>query len=443
MSLNFYRRVAFGLSPNEKPDKDPLNWAINQLDTIPDLLWPGTIPTEKDLRKKYGEWVYGDREVLRKKFKNDKRAYRKAKDELRIKTGERYFELNEHAIRHFQTKNSKQPVFERFWLFWGNHFAISEKDFLAEFSTGPYQREIIRPNMVKTFEEMVQSVTTSWCMIHHLDNSESFGPNSKKGMEWGETINENHARELLELHTVSPNAGYTQEDVIQLAYIMTGWAHKWDRKNLETGDIWFDQEMHQKGDKVVLGVKYKNDAKRELAKVIHDLATHPICIKFVSTKLCRHFITDEPTDEMINPVIEAWNKSSRMFDLNIPLSFEKMNYTFKLKPNNRQRQLSWILREIGHSPYRAKQPNGWSDLEVDWVSPELLLRRFWFASVELPMLVKSGNRSHDFILACLKNNFEDHENMASLIENFRFGTSDYDLGQKYGVICNLPGVLKI
>ena len=478
MSLNFYRRVAFGLSPNEKPDKDPLNWAINQLDTIPDLLWPGTIPTEKDLRKKYGEWVYGDREVLRKKFKNDKHAYRKAKDELRIKTGERYFELNEHAIRHFQTKYSKQPVFERFWLFWGNHFAISEKDFLAEFSTGPYQREIIRPNMVKTFEEMVQSVTTSWCMIHHLDNSESFGPNSKKGMEWGETINENHARELLELHTVSPNAGYTQEDVIQLAYIMTGWAHKWDRKNLETGDIWFDQEMHQKGDKVVLGVKYKNDAKRELAKVIHDLATHPICIKFVSTKLCRHFITDEPTDEMINPVIEAWNKSdgnlieihkavitqaykyneithkfhppeiwlmqlSRMFDLNIPLSFEKMNYTFKIKPNNRQRQLSWILREIGHSPYRAKQPNGWSDLEVDWVSPELLLRRFWFASVELPMLVKSGNRSHGFILSCLKNNFEDHENMASLIDNFRFGTSDYDLGQKYGVICNLPGVLKI
>ena len=147
MSLNFYRRVAFGLSPNEKPDKDPLNWAINQLDTIPDLLWPGTIPTEKDLRKKYGEWVYGDREVLRKKFKNDKHAYRKAKDELRIKTGERYFELNEHAIRHFQTKYSKQPVFERFWLFWGNHFAISEKDFLAEFSTGPYQREIIRPNI--------------------------------------------------------------------------------------------------------------------------------------------------------------------------------------------------------------------------------------------------------------------------------------------------------
>ena len=87
MSLKFYRRVAFGLSPNDKPDKDPLNWALNQLDTIPNLLWPGIIPTEKELRKKYGEWVYGDREVLRKKFKNDNLAYKKAKDVLRIKTG--------------------------------------------------------------------------------------------------------------------------------------------------------------------------------------------------------------------------------------------------------------------------------------------------------------------------------------------------------------------
>ena len=144
------------------------------------------------------------------------------------------------------------------------------------FSTGPYQREIIRPNMVKTFEDMVQSVTTSWCMIHHLDNSESVGPNSRRGLESRDTINENHARELLELHTVSPSAGYTQEDVIQLSYVMTGWGHKWSRKNLETGDVWFDQEKHQKGDKEVLGVKYKNDAKRELAKVIHDLATHPV-----------------------------------------------------------------------------------------------------------------------------------------------------------------------
>ena len=478
MYNSFYRKVGFGIGINDKVPTNPLKWATDQLDEIPELLWTGWIPSEKEMRIKYGEWIYGDRKVLRKKYKNDKNAYRKAKDKLSIQTGERFFELNEHAIRHYQTKYSNQPVFERFWLFWGNHFAISEKDSLADFSTGPYQREIIRPNMIKTFEDMVQEVTKSWCMIHHLDNSESVGPNSKRGIESRDTINENHARELLELHTVSPEAGYTQDDVINLAYIMTGWGHKWNNKVLETGDVWFDQDKHQKGEKIVLGKKYKNEGKRELSKVIHDLSHHPQCIKFVSTKLCRHFITDNPTKDMVDPVIKAWTNSngnlikihkaviqqayknnnftykfqlpevwimqlSRIFDLNLPISSKKMNYEFKFEPSNRQEQLTWYLNEVGHSPYRPKQPNGWSDYEVDWISPELLLRRLWFASNEIPNHVKIENYSHRFMSLCLERNFDDHEIMTSMIEDLKINKiTKNDLEKIYGIICNLPWVLK-
>ena len=478
MYNSFYRKVGFGIGINDKIPADPLKWATDQLDEIPELLWTGWIPSEKEMRIKYGEWIYGDRKVLRKKYKNDKNAYRKAKDKLSIQTGERFFELNEHAIRHYQTKYSNQPVFERFWLFWGNHFAISEKDSLADFSTGPYQREIIRPNMIKTFEDMVQEVTKSWCMIHHLDNSESVGPNSKRGIESRDTINENHARELLELHTVSPEAGYTQDDVINLAYIMTGWGHKWNNKVLETGDVWFDQDKHQKGEKIVLGKKYKNEGKRELSKVIHDLSNHPQCIKFVSTKLCRHFITDNPTKDMVDPVIKAWTNSngnlikihkaviqqayknnnftykfqlpevwimqlSRIFDLNLPISSKKMNYEFKFEPSNRQEQLTWYLNEVGHSPYRPKQPNGWSDYEVDWISPELLLRRLWFASNEIPNHVKIENYSHSFMSLCLERNFDNHERMTSMIEDLKINKiTKNDLEKIYGIICNLPWVLK-
>ena len=478
MYNSFYRKVGFGIGINDKVPTNPLKWATDQLDEIPELLWTGWIPSEKEMRIKYGEWIYGDRKVLRKKYKDDKNAYRKAKDKLSIKTGERFFELNEHAIRHYQTKYSNQPVFERFWLFWGNHFAISEKDSLADFSTGPYQREIIRPNMIKTFEDMVQEVTKSWCMIHHLDNSESVGPNSKRGIESRDTINENHARELLELHTVSPEAGYTQDDVINLAYIMTGWGHKWNNKVLETGDVWFDQDKHQKGEKIVLGKKYKNEGKRELSKVIHDLSNHPQCIKFVSTKLCRHFITDNPTKDMVDPVIKAWTNSngnlikihkaviqqayknnnftykfqlpevwimqlSRIFDLNLPISSKKMNYEFKFEPSNRQEQLTWYLNEVGHSPYRPKQPNGWSDYEVDWISPELLLRRLWFASNEIPNHVKIENYSHSFMSLCLERNFDNHERMTSMIEDLKINKiTKNDLEKIYGIICNLPWVLK-
>ena len=124
----------------------------------------------------------------------------------------------------------------KLWFFWANHFAIVDKDFLPNYHTGPYQRESIRLNLNQSFEKLVYDATISWAMISNLDNSDNEGPKSKDAKaEWRRkkkrpaTINENHARELLELHTVSPEAGYTQEDVTQLAYIMTGWNLVWSK----------------------------------------------------------------------------------------------------------------------------------------------------------------------------------------------------------------------
>ena len=246
---NFFRKVAYGIGPNQDIPSDPLNWALNQVDEIPGFSWKGKIYSEKELRKHYRDWVYGDRKVLRKKYKDNKTLYKTHKDILRHNTGQKFWESLEISIRHNEGINSNHPVLAKLWMFWGNFFAISEKDFLANYSTGAYQREIIRPNLNQSFEKMVYDVTTSWAMIHHLDNSESAGPKSvTAGEEWRRrkkepaTINENHGRELLELHTVSPKAGYTQEDVIQLAYIMTGWQHRWSKKNLETGNVWFNSE---------------------------------------------------------------------------------------------------------------------------------------------------------------------------------------------------------
>ena len=131
---------------------------------------------KKNLRKHYRDWVYGDRKKLRKKYKDNKTLYKTHKDILRHKTGQKFWESLEISIRHNEGINSNHPVLAKLWMFWGNFFAISEKDFLANYSTGAYQREIIRPNLNQTFEKMVYDVTTSWAMIHHLDNSESAGP---------------------------------------------------------------------------------------------------------------------------------------------------------------------------------------------------------------------------------------------------------------------------
>ena len=445
---NFFRKVAFGIGINDQVPSDPLSWALKQVDEVLELSWKGKIFTEKELRGHYRDYVYGDREKLRKKYKDNKTLYKTHKDILRQKTGQKFWESLEISIRHNEGINSQSPVLAKLWMFWGNFFTISEKDFLANYSTGPYHREIIRPNLNQSFEKMVYDVTTSWAMIHHLDNSESAGPKSKTARaEWRRkkkkpaTINENHARELLELHTVSPKAGYTQEDVIQLAYIMTGWQRKWSKTRLETGNIWFNPEYHQPGNKKVLGKEYKR-GKKALATIIKDLVNHPNCRDFVAERLCRYLITDEPTKEMKQPIIDAFESSdgflpeihkaaikvafdyndkfkkfqtpenwfiqvAKLGDLEWPPSPETMDsYELGITPTRKQRSPERLLRNIGQHPYRAKQPNGWSDHSDDWISPELLIRRLVYAKLS-HSFSKMQNNNENYYQNIVEKNFDN------------------------------------
>ena len=475
---NFFRKVAFGIGPNEDVPSDPLKWALNQLGDVPDLTWKGKIYSEKELRKHYRDWVYGDRKVLRKKYKDNKTLYKINKDILRHKTGQKFWESLEISIRHNEGINSSHPVLAKLWMFWGNFFAISEKDFLANYSTGPYQREIIRPNLNQSFEKMVYDVTTSWAMIHHLDNSESAGPKSITARdEWRRrkkepaTINENHARELLELHTVSPKAGYTQEDVIQLAYIMTGWQHKWSKKNLETGNVWFNSEYHQPGKKNVLGKEYKK-GKKTLAVVIKDLVNHPNCRDFLAERLCRYLITDEPTKDMKQPIIDAFKETdghlpeihkaalkvafdyndkykkfqtpenwliqvAKIADLNWPPSPDLMDkYELGQKPFSSHREPERLLRNIGHHPYRAKQPNGWSDHSDDWISPELLIRRLVYAKASHNFTKMENNKNAAYYESIVEKNFDNPSKIMKYINQKNRSV------EKHTLLFNHPEFLK-
>ena len=475
---NYFRKVAFGISPSEKIPTDPLKWALAQLDDLPNLSWKGKIHSEKELRKHYRDWVYGDRKVLRKKYKDNKTLYKTHKDILRHKTGQKFWESLEIAIRHNEGINSSHPVLAKLWMFWGNFFAISEKDFLANYSTGAYQREIIRPSLNQSFEKMVYDVTTSWAMIHHLDNSESAGPKSvTASQEWRRrkkepaTINENHARELLELHTVSPKAGYTQDDVIQLAYIMTGWQHRWSKKNLETGNVWFNSEYHQIGKKNVLGKEYKK-GKKTLAVVIKDLVNHPNCRDFLAERLCRYLITDEPTKDMKQPIIDAFKKTdghlpeihkaalkvafdyndkykkfqtpenwliqvAKIADLNWPPSPDLMDkYELGQKPFGSHREPERLLRNIGHHPYRAKQPNGWSDHSDDWISPELLIRRLVYAKASYNFSKMENNKNAAYYESIVEKNFDDPTKIMKYINQKNRAV------EKHTLLFNHPEFLK-
>lgn len=117
MKLDFFRKIGFGLAPDENVPSDPIAWAVRQVETPAKLTWPGHIPSEQELLDHRAEFVYQDRRILREKFKNNRNAYDDAKTQLRYKTGERYFPSLETVIRHHAAVKGKAPVFERLWHF--------------------------------------------------------------------------------------------------------------------------------------------------------------------------------------------------------------------------------------------------------------------------------------------------------------------------------------
>ena len=460
----FIRRVGFGLRPDENVPKDPLNWAKSQMTVVPKMIWPGRLYTENEMID-----IRIDFQLEEDKIQDTEKNPTKAKlkrRKLNRRTGRKFFEKYELAIRHHQAVHGDQPVFERFWHFWGNHFAIVDKNKLPVFNTGPMQREQLRPLMTGNFSDMVYNMTITWPMIKSLDNFKSAGPNSdsnvyrKSKNKRVKGLNENHGRELLELHTISPKAGYTQEDVINTAYIMTGWGftgwkkgHKGDLK--KTG---YEHYNHEPGTHKVLGKEYKTSGfnkkthgKKQLRELVDDLCSSESCRNFIAWKLCRHFICDDPNKDMIKIVTDAWVKSdgmlidihkavlkaaweygeteekflspetwliqiARMTGADWPGDPQIFEYDFKSKLNYKQKKIKWILAELGHLPYRAKQPNGFPDTEAEWLSQEYLVRRI--ALVNNPTqigLYKNSIPEIDISKKMVNKNFDNPKELLEVL----------------------------
>ena len=475
---NFFRKVAFGLKPDEKAPSDPLVWAQKQVESIPEFNWKGKhIYSEKEMRKYWITQRVEENTTLRKKYKNDPEGLRRAERKLEADTGKHLWPANELCIRHAEGLRGDHPVLAKLWYFWGNHFTISDTQTLGSYSTGAYQREFLRANMDKNFETMVTEATLAWPMIMHLDNKDNIGPKSISGKEeWRRrekepaTINENHARELMELHTISPDGGYTQEDVVELAKIMTGWRPKWSKSKDQGADIKFDSERHEPGKKYVLGKEYKRGSK-SLKIVIKDLVNHPSCREFIATKLCRYLITDNPTQQMTAPIIKAWERSDgylpevhkaaikvafeyndkykkfqnpenwwlqmgRMTDAKWPAADEKFdNYKLGSGPDPYQAKPHWFMKDMGHHPYLSQQPNGYSDLAEDWMSPELIIRRLLYARQGYINL-KPDNKNNEFYEKVVSNNFDNPDKIMKLLNQ-----NDKPI-DKHILLFNLPEVLR-
>ncbi|MGH7501835.1 MAG: DUF1800 domain-containing protein [Longimicrobiales bacterium] len=308
--------------------------------------------------------------------------------------------------------------------FWFNHFNIFFSKGLDQFLTGDYESRAIRPHVFGTFEEMLVATAEHPAMLFYLDNITSAAPDSMAGSMRGEAgqrvrpanrrepgINENYARELLELHTLGVDGGYTQGDVVDVARAFTGWTIDGGRRagGRARGNMTervaprfiFRPAMHDAGEKVVLGVTLPAGRGTEDGRdVLRLLAHHPSTARFLATKLVERFVSDdgdaELTDSLtavflrtggdLGEVTRALFTSDRFFAAEhrrtkVKTPFELVASTFRVTGAElgASPQLMKTLRAMGQLPYMAAAPTGYPAASADWVSTSAMLARMNFA----------------------------------------------------------------
>jgi uncharacterized protein (DUF1800 family) len=284
------------------------------------------------------------------------------------------------------------PVLERLTQFWSNHFTVSGMRPFVRGFTGAFEREAIRPHVTGRFSDMLLAVTSHPTMLLYLDNAQSIGPNSQVGQRRDKGLNENLGRELLELHTLGVDGGYTQADVEALARILTGWSVA-RTEEPHPGAFMFRPRIHEPGPKTLLGRVYNEHGVEEGEAALRDLAAHPATARHIATQLARHFIADTPP-------VDAVERISRVFrdtggDLHqVTLAVVREDAVWR-EPFGKIRtptdlvisayrvvgtapppgQAFQMLKNLDQPPFFAPSPAGWPDVAAQWISPETVLRR--------------------------------------------------------------------
>jgi uncharacterized protein (DUF1800 family) len=307
-----------------------------------------------------------------------------------------------------------RPFAERLVHFWANHFAVSADKGAVHGLAGTLENEAIRPHVNGRFVELLAAVEQHPAMIAFLDNQNSVGADSPAarraaarlsaatapGRRFG--INENLAREILELHTLGVGGGYRQEDVTSFAEILTGWSIGGGRGRLASGapgKFCFRDELHQPGAKVFLGKRYAQEGQAQGAAVLADLAQHPSTARFLATKLVRHFVADAPPPKAVERIARAYSKSGGSLPqvyaalIESPEAWEPQPRKFKTPEDfvfstlraleltpGRAQEVIHTFDLLGQRQYTPGSPAGWADAAESWDGPDALMHRVAWAA---------------------------------------------------------------
>lgn len=393
------RRFGLGARPTEPAAiaSDPKAWLARQID--PDAAKSPALRSVPPSRERVVDLV-----ELRLQKRETKQASADAADPAKLKETQRRNYAADITARQMAAAGTEAPFAERWVRFWANHFTVSIARPVLAGLVVPFEVEAVRPHVFGRFVDLAMAVTRHPAMLLYLDNATSVGPDSPAGKRRDLGLNENLARELMELHTLGVDGGYSQQDVRALAEILTGWTiirpgRKSRSSDGAPGQFQFQPLAHQPGAKTLLGRRFDAAGEQEGIAAIAMLAGHPATARHIAVELTRHFLADDPPERAIADLADTFARSGgdlaamarRLIDLpeswSMPLG--------KLTPPEDwaiaiQRALNlpappggakWplALKQLGQMPFAAPSPAGWPDRSEDWLGPEALMARLEFA----------------------------------------------------------------
>jgi uncharacterized protein (DUF1800 family) len=307
---------------------------------------------------------------------------------------------------------TQTPFVERLVHFWANHFAISTEKPQVAVLAGAFEAEAIRPHVLGRFEDMLVAVERHPAMQFFLDQTNSVGPDSVAAMRAAERnptrprgLNENLAREIMELHTLGARSGYTQQDVTEFARAMTGWSvalpparadggGRGARNPGEPGRFVFRIAQHEPGTRTVIGREYDQSGEAQPLAVLRDFAASPATAHHIADKLARHFISDTPPPAVVSELANAFTQSGGDLPtvyralIDAPQAWTPASAKFKSPWEwtiSAMRGLGWqdlgdlqtapLFTQLGQPIWRPGSPAGYDDVAASWASPDALLRR--------------------------------------------------------------------
>jgi uncharacterized protein (DUF1800 family) len=298
--------------------------------------------------------------------------------------------------------SSPAPFIERLVHFWANHFAVSIDKLAVVGLAGPFEFDAIRPHVLGRFGDLLSAVERHPAMLLYLDQAESIGPESplgsrtaRRGKQRG--LNENLAREILELHTLGVRTGYSQEDVTEFARALTGWTvgglAKQPALRGPGPQFWFAAPIHQPGARTIMGKRYTQSGEAQGQAVLDDLAAHPATARHIATKLARHFAADDPPPALVAklertflatkgdlPALyrvliagpEVWGGAAKFrtpWDWTLAAL---RGCGIKALPG---KSAATTLQQLGQAIWKPDSPAGYDDTAPSWAGPDALVRR--------------------------------------------------------------------